>query len=291
VAARAAAGQVDLPAWALSGGATGGPKASRLVVRSASRSFGGIRAVHDVDIDVEPGEVHALVGPNGSGKTTLLNLVCGFYRLDAGEIWLGGRRLDGHRVSDVTRMGVARTFQTPKLAVDETALGNVVLAADMCSPGWVLSSVLRTGPGRRADAGAVTRATQALLGVGLAEVAGVPAAGLTHSTQRLLEFGRVLALEPRLVLLDEPAAGLSAAELTVLKDTVRAMAHGGLGVLLVEHNLPVVFDVADRVTVLNEGEVIASGTPAEVAADPSVLRVYLGRHHPDEQRGRSVLGR
>ncbi|HLY83422.1 MAG TPA: branched-chain amino acid ABC transporter ATP-binding protein/permease [Acidimicrobiales bacterium] len=254
-----------------------------LVVKVVSRAFGGVRAVVDVSLVVEPGQVHALVGPNGSGKTTLLNLICGFYRLDRGEIWLGSERLDGHRVSEVTRMGVARTFQTPKLSLSDTALGNVVVGADRCSEGSLLGSEVRGRGSREADRGAVERAEQALDNVGLSHLSGTVAAGLSHSTQRLLEIARAVALEPRLLLLDEPAAGLSVAEANVLKDLVRALAQAGLGVLLVEHNLPVVFDVADQVTVLHQGEVIASGSPAEVSTDPDVVRVYLGRRRRDER--------
>ena len=159
VAAGGTAAAAGTAKGATAAGAAGSRGGARLVVRSVSRSFGGIRAVSGVDLVVEPGEVHALVGPNGSGKTTLLNLISGFYRLEAGEIWLGDQRLDGHRVSEVTRMGVARTFQTPKLALGDSALSNVVMGADLGASGWLLGSIVahrlrpegrprRGGPGR-----------------------------------------------------------------------------------------------------------------------------------------------
>jgi ABC-type branched-subunit amino acid transport system ATPase component len=266
------------------------PRGERLVVKGVSRSFGGVRAVNEVDLVVEPGTVHALVGPNGSGKTTLLNLISGFYRLHGGEVWLGDERLDRKRAADITRAGVARTFQTPKLSLYDTAAGNVLIGADRASRGTLAGTVLHTRRALRAEREAVQRAVDALAEVGLADQAAAFAAELPHGTQRLVEIARVVALEPKLVLLDEPAAGLSVAETEVLKENVRRMARAGLSVLLVEHNLPVVFDVADHVTVLDQGEVLASGTPESVSADPEVIRVYLGRSRPDAKTAQVLVG-
>jgi ABC-type branched-subunit amino acid transport system ATPase component/ABC-type branched-subunit amino acid transport system permease subunit len=261
----------------------------RLVVRDVSRSFGGVRALDGVSLAVEPGTVHALVGPNGSGKTTLLNVICGFYRPHGGEVWLGDKRLDGHRVSEVTAMGVGRTFQTPKLSTYDTVLANVLVGADRTSRGWSGSSVLRVPRARAADRDAIRRALDALARVGLEKEAPLMATELSHGTQRLVEIARAVALEPSLLLLDEPAAGLSVAEAAILTGAVRSLAQSGLSVLLVEHNLPVVFDVADTVTVLHEGTVLAAGDPAEVSANAEVIRVYLGTRRPAIQAAEVLM--
>jgi len=249
-----------------------------LVVRGARRRFGGVMAVDGVDLEVRRGTVHALVGPNGSGKTTLLNLITGFYSLDEGTITIGGTRLDAMRGTvPVARHGVARTFQTPKLNPFETVVSNVVAGADRTAVGTLFGSMFHTPRARADDRQALMTSFSVLNDVGLStrafEIAGV----IPHGTQRLLEIARAMAQGPMFVLLDEPAAGLSPAEAEYLKDAVRTMARAGLGVLIVEHNLPIVFDVAEEVTVLDEGRVIARGTPAEVSADPEVIRVYIGQ--------------
>jgi len=249
-----------------------------LVVQGARRRFGGVMAVDGVDLEVRRGTVHALVGPNGSGKTTLLNLITGYYALDEGTITIGGTRLDAMRGTvPVARHGVARTFQTPKLNPMESVVANVVAGADRTATGTLFGSMFHTPRARADDRRALITSFSVLNDVGLStrafEIAGV----IPHGTQRLLEIARAMAQEPMFVLLDEPAAGLSPAEAEYLKDAVRTMARAGLGVLIVEHNLPIVFDVADEVTVLDEGRVIARGTPAQVSADPEVIRVYIGQ--------------
>jgi ABC-type branched-subunit amino acid transport system ATPase component/ABC-type branched-subunit amino acid transport system permease subunit len=257
---------------------TGAP----LVVTDACRRFGGVIAVDGVDLIVERGRIHALVGPNGSGKTTLLNLITGYYSLDSGSIAVGGKRLDTLKgTARVARMGIARTFQTPKLNQFETAFGNVFAGADRTSLGPLLGTLFHTPRARRDDRKGRAASFVALGDVGLVTNAFDMAALIPHGTQRLLEIARAMALRPMFVLLDEPAAGLSPAEAEVFKDAVRMMARAGLGVLIVEHNLPIVFDIADQVTVLDEGQVIAAGTPAEVSRDPVVVRVYIGRERLD----------
>jgi branched-chain amino acid transport system permease protein len=253
-----------------------------LVVTGARRRFGGVMAVDGVDLVVERGKVHALVGPNGSGKTTLLNLITGYYSLDGGSIAVGDKRLDTLKGTvPVSRLGIARTFQTPKLNEFETALGNVFAGADRTSLGPLLGTLFHTPRARRDDRKAMAASFVALSDVGLVTNAFDMAGLIPHGTQRLLEIARAMAVRPMFVLLDEPAAGLSPGEAEVFKDAVRMMAGAGLGVLIVEHNLPIVFDVADEVTVLDEGQVIARGTPAEVSRDPVVVRVYIGRQRLD----------
>jgi branched-chain amino acid transport system permease protein len=244
---------------------------------NVSRSFGGVRALDGVDLTVTPGVVHALVGPNGSGKTTLLNLISGFYRVHGGEICLGPHRLHTRRADEIARLGIARTFQTPKLLDLESALVNVVVACDRHAAAPVVSSVLHTPGGLRAERTAAGEAYAMLKEVGLDEETFRSAGLLPHGTQRLLEIARAMALRPKFLLLDEPAAGLSAAEVQALSRAIRFAADRGVGVLLVEHNLPVVFGLADHVTVLHQGRVIAEGTPGDVSADPDVVRVYIGR--------------
>ena len=261
-----------------------------LSIRGARRSFGGVRAIDGVDLDVDAGRIHALVGPNGSGKTTLLNLICGFYRLDAGEISLGVSRLDRLRAAEVARLGIARTFQTPKLLIGDTALANVLIGADCSAHGSLAGAVLHTRRSRRVERVGIAWSHQALVEVGLLDASIEIAAVMPHGTQRLLEIARAVASQPIFLLLDEPAAGLSIAEVEVLESAVRQLAQNGLGVLLVEHNLPVVFDLADEVTVLHQGQVIARGTPAEVSGDPEVVRVYLGRKRLHGEASTSAKG-
>jgi ABC-type branched-subunit amino acid transport system ATPase component/ABC-type branched-subunit amino acid transport system permease subunit len=259
-------------------GSDAAPRGRRqLVVRGVSRRFGGVLALDNVDLTVEQGRVHALVGPNGSGKTTLINLISGFYRVDTGTISLEDHDLHELRAAEIANLGVARTFQTPKMLVGTTVLDNIVVAADKSCGGSLVGTVLHSRRARIADEQSRHRAEAALDRSGLGASAPSFAELMPHGMQRLLEIARAMALEPSFVLLDEPAAGLSPSEVEHLNRSVKAMAASGLGVLIVEHNLPVVFGLADEVTVLHQGRVIAAGTPGSVSSNPEVVRVYLGR--------------
>jgi ABC-type branched-subunit amino acid transport system ATPase component len=262
--------------------------ADTLSVEGVHRSFGGLRAVAGVDLCVVPGQVHALVGPNGSGKTTLLNLITGYYRVDSGQVRMGSQRLDARSADEIARLGIARTFQTPRLLIGQTALENVVLGADLNSGGSLWGSVLHTRRSRRDNRQAEQLAAEALRWVGLDDRSLGMTGALPHGTQRLVEIARAVTLRPKFLLLDEPAAGLSLGEVEMLSKAVRAAAEAGVGVLLVEHNLPVVFGLADVVTVLHQGEVIACGTPTEVARHPRVEAVFLGRQRPPGERPKTL---
>jgi len=248
-----------------------------LVVKGAGRSFGGVVAVDDVDLTVRRGTIHALIGPNGSGKTTTLNLISGFYRLDRGCVELGGKRIDGHGAALVAKHGIGRTFQTPKLLTDKDVAYNVIVAADSTTRTTAFESVFRLPRGRKASKQARKTALECLAEVGLADVADEVAGKMSHGVQRLIEVARVMAIKPSFYLLDEPAAGLSQYEVEIMKSVVRLIAASGAGILLVEHNLPLVLDLADEITVLHRGQRIAHGDPDEVASNEEVARVYLGR--------------
>jgi ABC-type branched-subunit amino acid transport system ATPase component/ABC-type branched-subunit amino acid transport system permease subunit len=270
------------------GAAAAAVLASELVVKGARRSFGGVVAVAGVDLTVKPGRIHALIGPNGSGKTTLLNLISGFYRLEGGTVELGGERIDGHGAAFVARSGIGRTFQTPKLLTDKDVRYNVVVAADFSTKSSDFESVFRLPRGRRARREAVQLSDECLRQLGLLDLAPELSGKMPHGIQRLVEVARAMALRPHIYLLDEPAAGLSQYEVEIMKSVVRGLAATGAGVLLVEHNLPLVLDLADEITVLHRGERIAYGPPDVVAADEQVARVYLGRETVGAREGAPV---
>ena len=247
-----------------------------LEARSVSKRFGGLIAVDGVSLDLRPGEVHGLIGPNGSGKTTLLNLISGYYPIDEGGIYLAGGDVTRRSVQDRARAGLARTFQTPKLVLSLSVLDNAMLG------GWpdVRSGFLETAFAaprpRREEADIRNRATTMLHGVGLGAVMDRRADLLEHTAQRFLEIARALTMRPKFLLLDEPAGGLTAAEIERLGAIIGVIRDSGVGVLLVEHHTDFVFRVCDRVTALNLGRMIARGTTTEVRRDPDVIRVYLG---------------
>lgn len=247
-----------------------------LDVRAVTKRFGGLIAVDNVSLDLQPGEVHGLIGPNGSGKTTLLNLISGYYRIDEGGIHLADSDLSGQSVQARARSGVARTFQTPKLVLSLSVLDNAMLGGwpDVRS-GFLETAIAAPRP-RREEAEIRDRAATMLQGVGLGGVMERRADLLGHTAQRFLEIARALTMRPKFVLLDEPAGGLTAAEIDRLGAIIGVIRDSGIGVLLVEHHTDFVFRICDRVTALNLGRTIAHGTTAEVRYDPDVIRVYLG---------------
>lgn len=249
----------------------GALQAHRLVQR-----FGPVIAVDRVDVNVAAGRAHGLVGPNGSGKTTTLNLLSGFLRSSEGSVIVGETRLKRGRAHLAARAGLSRTFQTPKLVVGATVHVNLLMAADQVVPPKGFSSVFRLPAGRRREAEVNALADRAAAELGLVPVLHSIAGTLSHGTQRLVELARARLLAGAVVLLDEPAAGLSPAEVEVVKRSVKEMKAAGSGVLIVEHNLPVVFDLTDEVTVLDRGTVLFHGTPEQVVADPEVARIYAG---------------
>jgi branched-chain amino acid transport system permease protein len=252
----------------------------RLSVAGVRRAFGGVIAVNGVDLEVTPGTIHGLIGSNGSGKTTLLNLISRFYRLDSGSIQIGQRLISKKSADYVVLQGVARTFQSPKLLVEASALENVMVGADLRNHAWGPEQVLRLPRGRRYNTEADLRSRAALSVVGLDHVIDTPVAALPHGTRRLVEVARVLAMGPRFALLDEPAAGLSTAELERLVTVIKLMADRGIGVLLIEHNVPVVLDIATDVTVLHQGVCLFRGTPEELRDNDDVARAFLGVDEP-----------
>ncbi len=243
-----------------------------LALTGLSRRFGGVRALNGISLELQAGMVLGLIGPNGSGKTTLLNVVTGIYPPDAGRVRLRSRDIAGRPPHAIARLGVARTFQAAALAPGLSALDNIAVAWD--APRLGLGSALRAGPSDRVAARA--QAMALLDRMGAVPYAAEAAGALPPGIARLVEIARALATEPRLLLLDEPAAGLSEAEQADLARRLRRIADNGVGLLVIEHNMPFLAPLADRMICLDQGRVIAAGTSTEMQSDPRVIEAYLG---------------
>jgi branched-chain amino acid transport system ATP-binding protein len=249
---------------------------ARLALDGVHRAFGGVRAVDGASFAVAAGAVHGLIGPNGAGKTTIINLVSGLLRPTAGAIALEGRSIHGLAPHRIAALGIARTFQNIRLFPDLSARDNVIVGEHLRRRASLAARLLLL-PSSRAEERAVRERAGALLErVGLAERSREQVKHLSYGEQRRVEIARALAAAPRLLLLDEPTAGMNPVEVQAVAALIRRVADEGHSVLLVEHNVRLVMDVCERITVLDFGRVIAEGAPAEVAADAAVIQAYLG---------------
>ena len=238
--------------------------------------FGGVTALQDVSFAVERGVLQTIIGPNGAGKTSLFNVITGLYRMDAGDIHLDGRRISHFPPHAVARVGIVRTFQNLELFANMTALENVLTGGHLLTRYGALDWCLRSRRFRREEGELRAKAEAALAFVGLSAQQDVPAGNLPFGSARLLEIARTLCAEPKILLLDEPAAGLNLRETAVLGDIIRRIVDRGITAVMVEHDMDLVMRISDHVLVLNYGEVIATGTPAEVQRNPAVVAAYLG---------------
>ena len=247
-----------------------------LAASDITKRFGGLTALSQVSLELKPGEVHGLIGPNGSGKTTLLNLLSGYYRPDAGKIAIDDTDISSATVQRRASLGVARTFQKPRLLPTLSVLDNAMLGGWRDARAGFLATAFSLPQVKADELELRRRAGELLHGIGLSHAIGRRANLLEHAEQRFLEIARGLTQRPRFILLDEPAGGLTPAEIEHLGAVIRVMRESGVGVLLVEHHTDFVFRISDRVTTLDIGAVIKHGTPDEVKRDPEVIRVYLG---------------
>jgi branched-chain amino acid transport system ATP-binding protein len=247
-----------------------------LEVRRLSKSFGGVMAVQDVSFAVEPGIVYSVIGPNGAGKTTLFNLITGIYTPSGGEIRLDGERVSGQAPHALARKGMARTFQNLQICMNMTAVENVMVGGHLSLDRNLIKGMLRFPSLKRADQALRETARELMRYVGLESYLRSDASAMPYGALKRLEIARGLAAKPRVLFLDEPAAGLNPKETAEIDALVRRIADGGTTVVLVEHDMKMVMNISDRILVLDYGKKLAEGTAQEVRRNPDVIAAYLG---------------
>jgi branched-chain amino acid transport system ATP-binding protein len=247
-----------------------------------SIAFGGVRAVDEVSLSIAAGEVFSIIGPNGAGKTTLFNLISGIYAPDDGYVWLAAEDVTGLTSDKLARRGLSRTFQNLQVFFRMTAIENVMVGCHRHERGGILAELLHLPAIARQNAATSRKARDLLASVGLEQEAERFAGVLSYGALKRLEIARALAAEPRVLLLDEPAAGCNPVETRELEAVIRSIAASGVTVVLVEHDMRLVMNVSDRIHVLADGKTLAEGTAAQVRTNPAVIEAYLGIHGSQE---------